>query len=114
MGHTSMSGTFCNDLSDLLDDGQLTEGESLPYFDGVGTFTAANGDELYFATSGAVLPSPHPDFTFEFHDTFSITGGTGRFEGASGGGTVDGFNAQGVNYHDWQGTLTFQPGRGGH
>lgn len=40
------------DLSDLFDDGQLTEGESLPY--GVsqghssGTFIAANGDELYF------------------------------------------------------------------
>lgn len=31
-----------------------------------------------------VLPSDHPDCDFEFTDSFEITGGTGRFEGAAG------------------------------
>jgi len=32
---------------------------------------------LYVEGSGAILPSDHPDCDFEFHDSFSIAGGTG-------------------------------------
>ena len=88
LGSFSAVITFCVDLSDLLDDGQLTDGESLPYDNGVGTFIAANGDELHVAISGAVLPSDQPGFDLEFMDPFEITGGTGRFAGATGGGTT--------------------------
>jgi hypothetical protein len=56
--------------------------------DGALTLTAANGDELfvsYSATSGFPDPSTgaiHPQ------GTFTITGGTGRFAAATGGGTL--------------------------
>jgi hypothetical protein len=51
------------------------------------TLTAANGDELfvqYHATT------PFPDATGAIHPvgTFTITGGTGRFANATGGGTL--------------------------
>jgi hypothetical protein len=107
LGRFSVVITFCIDATDVLDDGQLTEGESLPYDQGVGTLIAANGDELYLSISGAVLPSDHPDFDFEFHDPFSFTGGTGRFEGATGGGSTDSYVDQAADRteHDWTGRL---------
>lgn len=79
------------------------------YVDGVGAFFMANGDELYFTVAGQVLPSSDPDFDFEFNDPFIITGGTGRFEGATGNGTT----ASKVKFlengdqtqHVWEGTL---------
>ena len=48
-----------------------------------GTFTAANGDRLYAEGSGQGGPSGIPD-TNKITETFAITGGTGRFAGASG------------------------------
>jgi len=99
--------TFCVDITDLLDDGTLTGDESAPYNNGKGVFTAANGDELFFDTSGAVVPSDNPDFDFEFQDPFIFTGGTGRFAGASGGGMTDSFVDQSTNItdHKWVGNL---------
>lgn len=51
------------------------------------TLTAANGDEL-FVSYAAV--SPFPDASGAIHPTgtFTITGGTGRFASAAGGGTL--------------------------
>lgn len=49
-------------------------------FDGGGTFTAANGDEVRFEYSGDFFPgSPAGGF-----GDYQIVGGTGRFEGATG------------------------------
>ena len=103
--------SFCNDITDLLDDGVLSPGESIPYDRGVGVLVAANGDELHLAVSGAVLPSDHPDFDFEFQDPFTFTGGTGRFMGASGGGVTNSLVDQAADRttHRWSGTLTLQP-----
>lgn len=112
LGRFSIRITFCIDGTDILDDGELTEGESAPYDGGVGVLTAANGDELHITIAGAVLPSDHPDFDFEFDDPYVITGGTGRFAGASGGGTTNSFVRRGVaTTHNWTGSLTFLPGR---
>ena len=113
LGRFSITFTFCVDATDLLDDGTLTEGESAPYDNGIGMIVAANGDELYLSISGVVLPSDHPDFDFEFHDAFQVTGGTGRFAGASGEGVTDSFVDQSTNrtYHSWSGWLTVSPGR---
>src|SRR5437867_844372 len=48
---------------------------------GTFTLTAANGDMLFLTTSGeAPPPSEHPVTV----DNVTITGGTGRFEGATG------------------------------
>lgn len=50
------------------------------------TLTAANGDQLFstFAASGAL---PAGDGSFHLDGTFTVVGGTGRFAGATGGGT---------------------------
>jgi hypothetical protein len=51
-------------------------------------FTAANGDRVYATYSGTVTAQPSGPHRVAGH--FTITGGTGRFLGASGGGTLTG------------------------
>lgn len=106
LGRFSAVITFCVDLTDVLD-GMFTAGESLPYENGFGTLTAANGDVLYLEISGAVLPSDHPDYDLEFQDPFHFTGGTGRFAGATGEGMTASFVDQSDDRtdHEWVGTL---------
>ena len=59
--------------------------------DGVLTITASNGDQLFATIAGTeVLPTPEVPGTIE--GTFAIVGGSGRFEGASGGGRFTGIN----------------------
>jgi len=113
LGEFTVEFFFCIDLTDLLDDGQLTAGESIPYWNGTGTFTAANGDQLYVGNiAGEIVPSTRPGFNSEFHDDFEFTGGTGRFAGASGSGSMDSYVQQSPNHvvHDWHGILTVFPG----
>lgn len=45
------------------------------------TLTAANGDSITMTASGWSCPA-----TSDAHDTYTITGGTGRFAGATGSG----------------------------
>ena len=64
------------------------EGAVGPYGDGTGKFVAANGDELYFDLDyGIIVWNEGDDNAFyptRFNDEVLFTGGTGRFEGASG------------------------------
>jgi hypothetical protein len=48
---------------------------------------AANGDSLFAVGSGQSSPSQTPDI-FDVVETYTITGGTGRFENATGSFTV--------------------------
>jgi hypothetical protein len=57
-------------------------------FDGGGTFTAANGDQLNFTYVGDFFPGPVPGG----FGNYQIVGGTGRFAGATGSGI---FNSEG-------------------
>jgi hypothetical protein len=60
-----------------------TEGKGIAVTDGKGVMTAANGDALFLSYSGLVLPSgTAADFAFV------ITGGRGRFVGATGSGVI--------------------------
>lgn len=52
--------------------------------DGRMVMIAANGDTV--EVSYAVAGPPSPDGVYHLDGTFTVTGGTGRFEGASGGG----------------------------
>lgn len=52
-------------------------------------FTAANGDLLYAAYSGSL--TAQPTGPHKVTGQFVITGGTGRFLGATGGGTLSGY-----------------------
>lgn len=87
-----------------------------------GYMEAENGDRLFISIeSGQVTPlsEPHPEYEAVFKDPFTITGGTGRFEGASGSGTtksmVDLWNEEYPpggpiipdhrTDHEWTGTL---------
>ena len=95
-------------------------GAGFEYKNGVGVFVAANGDELYFwipspGEVGYIIPYVHPVYDFQFQDPFTFNGGSGRFEGTSGGGYtnsfVDLFDDDG-NFipehrtdHEWTGTL---------
>ena len=78
----------------------------------VTNFTAANGDILYVSCQGQVIEGrldDHPDYvTSYWRDPFVILGGTGRFEGATGGGMTDDYNSAldpFVHVH-WRGTIT--------
>jgi hypothetical protein len=57
--------------------------------EGVGTviWTAANGDQIFAATQGEIVLFDFPTLTLR--ETQVITGGTGRFSGASGTIIVD-------------------------
>lgn len=73
-------------------------GAGFSYANGTGEFIAANGDTLYIAipSEGDIglvkfLTYDDPLYEAEFQDPFSFIGGTGRFEGASGGGMTNSF-----------------------
>ncbi|GAA4281798.1 hypothetical protein [Gaetbulibacter aestuarii] len=106
-------------------------GPNFQYKAGEGVFVAANGDALYYN-----IPPPgvigqiyqifdDPYYELWFGDAFEFTGGTGRFEGATGGGYTDswvnlieggwanfpdGFIPEHQTDHVFTGTLTFYPG----
>ena len=55
---------------------------------GSSVFTAANGDSLFTDIIGLGTPTEDPDVLF-IVETFTITGGTGRFAGATGSFTSE-------------------------
>lgn len=83
VGPVQVNFEFCVDVADFFDDDPGLQ-TGIPYFNGTGTFTARNGDQLFSTAEGIVLPSDDPQFDFEFHDTQTFTGGTGRFADISG------------------------------
>src|SRR5258708_2445079 len=60
---------------------------SLPTATTSGTFVAANGDTLTFVGTGQAVAAGGPG-EFDIVEQFTITGGTGRFAGASGNVTL--------------------------
>lgn len=99
-------------------DDPATEEADYKYEGGETTFTAANGDKLFLLSEGSrvvvgSLPE-HPEYVIEYwRDNFIITGGTGRFEGATGSGTSDDYNSSldPNSHHSWKGTLTMKKGK---
>jgi hypothetical protein len=61
-------------------------GPGLAHLTGEGTQVAANGDTLSYTFDEIVDFNVEP---FTAVGSFTITGGTGRFEGATGGGSFD-------------------------
>ncbi|MDR8392887.1 hypothetical protein NC796_17155 [Aliifodinibius sp. S!AR15-10] len=113
IGDFSIHFNFCIDPTDVVDDGQLTDNEALPYYKGIGTFTFSNGDKLFGEIRGAVLPTDKPGYDFEFMDPMVFTGGTGRFEGATGGGLTNSFVAFGAGTdHEFSAVLVLPKHRG--
>lgn len=77
-GHISHLGAFTGHFDAVF----TITGASTFTYTGTGTDVAANGDELFSTVRGSgTLTSPT---TAESTETDTITGGTGRFAGASG------------------------------
>lgn len=55
---------------------------------GTGKITAANGDVFNFNTVGTLCEEGLPSSPYHYNGTYRITGGTGRFDDAVGGGSV--------------------------
>jgi len=76
LGKMTTKMTFCNNTSTGY------------YYDTDVIFIAANGDELYASIpEGQIVPNEEDNSTYyvaKFNDPMYFTGGTGRFEGASG------------------------------
>jgi len=81
-------------------------------------FVGANGDTLFTSGTGQVINGRldyHPeDVNSYWKDPFIITGGTGRFEGATGSGWTDDYNRDSYpenSFHHWTGTITMVKGK---
>ena len=71
---------------------------------GVATFTAANGDTLTTTVVGQGTPNTVPPTVLSIVEVFTITGGTGRFAGATGSFTLN--NTLDVITHVSSGTFS--------
>jgi hypothetical protein len=59
-------------------------------FAGGATITAADGAKLFIEFTGAIPGFEQQVFPLPYSATYTITGGTGRLAGSSGGGTISG------------------------
>jgi hypothetical protein len=93
LGNYTVQLSFCARAGGILADGR-------------GTFVAANGDLLHFTFEGTSAFAP--PFTLSFTSYSVFTGGTGRFDGASGQavvtGTLDVRTGEGSGA--WDGTIS--------
>ena len=76
LGKASGPGSFILDVAALAYVGQAT-------------WLAANGDSVSSSFEGHFVPTDDPA-VLENVETFEVTGGTGRFQGATGGGIAAG------------------------
>jgi hypothetical protein len=84
--------------------------------DCTGSFIASSGDQLFINSWGQVMEGRLPEHRWYvsewWRDPFVFVGGTGRFEGATGGGMTDSYNSSldDLAHHHWKGTLTLPKG----
>jgi hypothetical protein len=96
LGRVSMTGQHCTPPPGQ----EITGGEM--------TLVAANGDELYFEYSATGGPLPMPGEVIVIDTDFEITGGTGRFEGAQGGGDMTAYVVFAPLEPAWPGTWVWE------
>jgi hypothetical protein len=107
-GNASHLGRFTLDSRHVVNFDDLT---------GAGTaeLTAANGDTLTTNLSGVATPQETPGVFF-IVETFTVTGGTGRFAGATGQFVAERWSSpsgptNGTTSGSFEGTLSFPRGR---
>ena len=105
-GHASHLGRVTLSTTETLD--FVTSPGTLVSRDGRMVMVAANGDELHWSYEGTGA-LPDEEGISEFTGTFVITGGTGRFSEATGGGTFQGTGstATGVATVSYSGAIAY-------
>jgi hypothetical protein len=100
VGTATHLGRYTMTFTALVD---FTAGTGL----GQATFVAANGDRLFSTDSGQATPTADPGI-LSITEIATITGGTGRFEGATGSFTGERLlnAATGVSSGSFTGTIT--------
>ena len=75
---------------------------------GSGVYTAANGDSLFVDLVGHGVPTENPD-VISIVDVQTITGGTGRFAGATGSFTRQALSnlVTGLTSGSFEGTISY-------
>lgn len=98
IGNFTTTITFCVDVTNF------------EYVNSESSFIDSNGDELFLDVNGQVLPTTAAGYDLEFKDPFTIIGGTGRFEGATGSGMTNSFvnSTTQRTDHVWSGTITLK------
>jgi hypothetical protein len=99
-GNATHLGRFTLDIPHIVNRADRT---AIGFYE----FTAANGDTLSADFTGQATPTPKPG-VLSIVETATITGGTGRFAGATGGFTVERvFNAvAGTTAGSFSGTIS--------
>jgi hypothetical protein len=80
-GNASHLGLFTLDIPHVVN--RATRAATGSY-----EFTAANGDKVYAEFTGLAMPTATPGVLY-IEETATVTGGTGRFAGATGSFTVE-------------------------
>lgn len=93
LGSYTVELSFCARAGGILDDG-------------LGTFVAADGDQLHFTFDGKSAFAPPFSLSFISYSVF--TGGTGRFDGATGRAVATGSLdvRTGSGSGGWEGTIS--------
>jgi hypothetical protein len=104
-GHALHLGRIKVEQSHCID---LTGPDPLAFTDGLFTLTAADGDTVTGTYGGRLQPTVTPNL-FYIDGTFLITGGTGRFAGASGGGAATGMTDLLTSEIELAGHFSFAP-----
>jgi hypothetical protein len=106
VGHASHLGRITVSTTETLD--FVTSPGTLLVRDGRLVMVAANGDELHWTYEGTGS-LPDADGESVLTGTFVITGGTGRFSDASGGGTFGGSGnaVTGLASLSYRGTIAY-------
>ena len=112
IGTSNVHFDFC--VNPVFEDSIFVRGD---YGDSYAYIVAESGDTLFVTVEGAVMPGRLDDHSEEvesyWRDPFTIVRGTGKFEGATGGGMTDDFNstADTNSHHHWEGTITMIKGK---
>lgn len=105
-GQATFLGQFDAEQSHTLGPGPLD------FSNGQYIFTGANGNTMYGNYHGTLVLLAEPAGAVEFHGIWTIEGGTGRFEGASGGGTALGVGLSDLSFTlQLEGGIVQSPGR---
>ncbi len=103
-GNATHLGRFTLDIPHIVNAGNGTA-------NGTYEFTAANGDKVYATFTGTATPTATPGVLY-IEEAATITGGTGRFAGATGNFTSERLydRIAGTTVGSFEGTIS-DPGR---